>query len=203
VRTIKNKEGLFQQFHYLCRKTLKQILHGSKETEASDEEDSGPFPPSKRKSRVSRLVFPCATYSTQKLKSRSGNSSPSDDEELEDTPRKIRKRKIFENAQARDLREQDRQRLQEQDERRKRLLHKLAQSGHGVNSDRGRIIINDAKHDDQGFVYVHEHIAKRIKDHQIDGVRFMWSQIVTNEDVMQGCLLAHTMGLGKTMQVYV
>jgi SNF2 family DNA or RNA helicase len=70
-----------------------------------------------------------------------------------------------------------------------------------VTADQKRIIINDAKLDDQGFVYVHEQISKRIKEHQIDGVKFMWSQIITNGDVMQGCLLAHTMGLGKTMQV--
>jgi SNF2 family DNA or RNA helicase len=113
----------------------------------------------------------------------------------------MRKRKVFENAQARDLRQQDQQRLLEQEERRQILQDKLARTGFAVTAGQERIIINDAKHDDQGFVYVHEQISQRIKEHQVDGVRFMWSQIVTNGDVMQGCLLAHTMGLGKTMQV--
>lgn len=42
---------------------------------------------------------------------------------------------------------------------------------------------------------VHKYIASRIKPHQIDGVRFMWNQIVTPGDAeaMQGCLLAHTL----------
>jgi SNF2 family DNA or RNA helicase len=72
-------------------------------------------------------------------------------------------------------------------------------SGHADDEDRGRIIINDAAAEGQGFIYVHPHIAGRIKKHQIEGVRFMWNQIVTLGD-MQGCLLAHTMGLGKTLQ---
>ena len=67
--------------------------------------------------------------------------------------------------------------------------------------NKSQIIINDAKADDQGYVYVHPHISGRIKKHQIEGVRFMWNQIVGDENVMQGCLLAHQMGLGKTMQV--
>lgn len=130
------------------------------------------------------------------------SSSSSDDENVEHrTPHKLRKRKVVENAHARDLREQDRQRLQEQEERRRVLQRRLAQYGSSLKTDCARTIINDAKQDDQGFIYVHDHIKKHIKDHQIDGVRFMWSQIVTNEDAMQGCLLAHTMGLGKTMQV--
>jgi hypothetical protein len=55
------------------------------------------------------------------------------------------------------------------------------------------IIINDAADEDQGFVLVNKHIARRIKKHQIDGVRFMWNQIVAPGDAaMQGCLLAHT-----------
>lgn len=128
--------------------------------------------------------------------------SLSEDDEAEHlTPHKLRKKKVFENAQARDLREQDRQRQKEQEARRRVLQQKLIQSSNGLNADRARTIINDAKHDDQGFIYVQEDIGRRIKDHQIEGVRFMWSQIVTNENAKQGCLLAHTMGLGKTMQV--
>ena len=116
-------------------------------------------------------------------------------------PHKLRKRKVIENAQARDLRERERQRLEEREERRRVLRQQLALYGSSLNTDRARTIINDAKHEDQGFIYVHDEIKGHIKDHQIAGIRFMWSQIVTNGDTMQGCLLAHTMGLGKTMQV--
>jgi hypothetical protein len=92
--------------------------------------------------------------------------------------------------------------LKEQDERRRVLQRRFQREQKSGNlvTDRARLIINDAKLEHQGFIYVHDHIKGRIKDHQIAGIRFMWSQVVMNED-MQGCLLAHTMGLGKTMQV--
>lgn len=60
---------------------------------------------------------------------------------------------------------------------------------------------DDAKTEEQGFIYVHPNIASLIKNHQIEGVRFMFNQVVGDENSLQGCLLAHTMGLGKTMQV--
>ncbi|OBT89344.1 hypothetical protein VE02_01460 [Pseudogymnoascus sp. 03VT05] len=123
----------------------------------------------------------------------------SDEEQLE-APRK-RQRKIFENVEARKLREDDQMRLQEQEGRRQILRKKLAQSGSSLNSDRAKIIINESKFEEEGFIFVHDHIGSRIKNHQIDGVRFMWRQIVTKGGASQGCLLAHTMGLGKTMQV--
>ncbi|RFU25247.1 hypothetical protein B7463_g11090, partial [Scytalidium lignicola] len=115
------------------------------------------------------------------------------------TPRRKFRRKIFEDAKARDLREQDRQRLLEQEERRRILLAKLSKDVANVN--RNRIIINDGKFEHQGCVYVNEHIAGRIKKHQVEGVQFMWNQIIANDRTTQGCLLAHSMGLGKTMQV--
>ncbi|KAL1392346.1 hypothetical protein HDK64DRAFT_322859 [Phyllosticta capitalensis] len=60
-----------------------------------------------------------------------------------------------------------------------------------------RVIINIGKTEDAGDVFVHPHIASRIKPHQISGVRFIWREVI---EAGQGCLLAHTMGLGKTMQ---
>lgn len=113
------------------------------------------------------------------------------------TPHKTRKRKIHENAEARELRAQDQERLKEQDERRRILQSKLNQLGGEASN--AKVIINVAKFEDQGFVHVNENIAKRIKPHQIEGVRFLWDQIVLSKGKM-GCLLAHTMGLGKTMQ---
>ncbi|KAJ8660976.1 hypothetical protein O0I10_003198 [Lichtheimia ornata] len=44
---------------------------------------------------------------------------------------------------------------------------------------------------------IHPLLAPKLKRHQIDGVTFIWKQIV---GYMHGCILAHTMGLGKTLQ---
>lgn len=97
------------------------------------------------------------------------------------------------------MREMDRIRLEQQEARRKNLQKHLPSLKHAEGQQ--QIVINDSKYDDQGFVYISKEIAPHIKQHQIEGVRFMWSQVVTDEKAMQGCLLAHTMGLGKTLQV--
>ncbi|ROT38793.1 hypothetical protein SODALDRAFT_333416 [Sodiomyces alkalinus F11] len=109
-----------------------------------------------------------------------------------------RKRRFVMDQQAKDWRESDKRRVEEQEERRRQLQARLASSS-AISRDKSRLIINTSKEgdDDRGLIYVHEHVAPKIKDHQIEGVRFMWNQIV----VGQGCLLAHTMGLGKTMQI--
>lgn len=112
-----------------------------------------------------------------------------------------RRRLIYENTEARDRRAQDMRRLQEQEQRRKVLHANLAKDNLGNDEARGRIIINDAAGADENLIYVTPHTASRIKSHQIDGVRFMWNQVVAGE-LMQGCLLAHTMGLGKVSVLY-
>lgn len=42
-------------------------------------------------------------------------------------------------------------------------------------------------------------IAKNLKSHQLEGIRFMWKHI--NGKTPGGCILAHSMGLGKSLQV--
>lgn len=121
----------------------------------------------------------------------------------QDTPSKARKnapREIIQNKEAVNLREREKLRLEEQEARRHKLRAAFNTSG-PMARDKFRLIINEAKQDDQSFIYINEETGKRIKDHQIDGVRFIWNQIILDSDVRQGCLLAHTMGLGKTMQV--
>ncbi|KAK2630254.1 hypothetical protein QTJ16_001074 [Diplocarpon rosae] len=129
-------------------------------------------------------------------------SSPTDDEVQDDSPHIKRKKAVIEDASARDLRERNKQRLAEQEERRQVLKAKLEKCGGAFDKGKAKYIINDAAESDQGYIYVNKEMSPHIKPHQMDGVRFMWNQIVTlgDEDSMQGCLLAHTMGLGKTMQ---
>ncbi|KAJ5512353.1 SNF2-related protein [Penicillium fimorum] len=49
-------------------------------------------------------------------------------------------------------------------------------------------------------IHLDPYIGSRIQPHQLHGVQFMFREIVENNRP-EGCLLAHTMGLGKTMQV--
>ena len=73
----------------------------------------------------------------------------------------------------------------------------------GVNDeDPTKVIVNIGKEDHHDFIYVNAKIGERIQPHQKDGVQFMWRELTAehDEDKLQGCLLAHTMGLGKTMQ---
>ncbi|KAI1467290.1 P-loop containing nucleoside triphosphate hydrolase protein [Daldinia caldariorum] len=113
-----------------------------------------------------------------------------------------RRKKVVRNQEAESLRENDRARAAEQERRQKVLRAKLMDlDAQGVvDLDQTKMIINESKEDDQGFIYIHPEIARRIKEHQVRGVRFMWNQIVAS-GAKQGCLLAHTMGLGKTMQI--
>jgi hypothetical protein len=102
---------------------------------------------------------------------------------------------VHEDVTARARRELGQERQSQQDERRQKLQEKLFRSGRNEDLDLARVIIN-ATDDQESAIRVHSHIAGLIKTHQIAGVRFMWNQIVTlgDEESMQGCLLAHTMG---------
>lgn len=133
----------------------------------------------------------------------SGEEEFADDHPTEDTPTKARRTAVIEVVQDRsamDLREREARRNEEIVARREKLRAQLEESG-TVPASRKRHIINEGKEDHQGLIYINQEIGKRIKEHQIDGVRFLWNQIVQDASERQGCLLAHTMGLGKTMQV--
>lgn len=132
-----------------------------------------------------------------------GNDDTEDVPESQNEPSQSRRaptREIVRDRDAVDLRQRERERVEEQERRRLKLRATLA-TANDMSRDKSRLIINESKNDDQGFIYINDEIAKSIQDHQIDGVRFLWNQIVQDVDTRQGCLLAHTMGLGKTMQV--
>ncbi|KAJ2988046.1 hypothetical protein NUW58_g4182 [Xylaria curta] len=115
--------------------------------------------------------------------------------------KKKRRKQVVRNREAAMAREMDQAAAAERENRRKLLRERLETEGStALGSQHGSIIVNESKGDDQGFIYINDKIARRIKDHQVTGVRFMWDQLVATES-RQGCLLAHTMGLGKTMQV--
>ena len=113
----------------------------------------------------------------------------------------LRVKPVKVSAEARDARTRAKAKVEELDERRQKLRERLKDvPSVGENAC---LIINESKADHEGLVFINNHIGCRIKQHQIDGIRFMWSNLVakvSDTEENQGCLLAHTMGLGKTMQ---
>lgn len=109
-----------------------------------------------------------------------------------------RKKKLVENADAREMRERDLARRAEQEARRAILHATLSQLAPG-DEEHDKVIVNDGAAAPP-YLHLNKHIAQRIKKHQIDGVRFLWHSVIRDDRDVQGCLLAHTMGLGKTMQ---
>ncbi len=64
--------------------------------------------------------------------------------------------------------------------------------------------INHPKDDPD--LYIPKHLCPILKPHQIGGIRFMYDNIVESLQRFQtsaglGCILAHSMGCGKTVQV--
>ncbi|EXJ93120.1 hypothetical protein A1O3_01677 [Capronia epimyces CBS 606.96] len=106
---------------------------------------------------------------------------------------KKRKRKVLDSQQAIDMQQSDQVRIQQQEQRRQQLAMKLTQMAEEGDN---RHPINTI----EPYIYLHPHISKRIKPHQLTGIQFMWRELI-EDPKHQGCILAHTMGLGKTMQV--
>lgn len=137
-----------------------------------------------------RMIAP---WCLEKLEEAENETDLSNANDTNLTPSQRKKRS---QANARRIQRHDIQDSQAQQARRE-LLRQRLQDSVQVSKEEKRLIINESKMEDEGFVFIHDQIAPRIRDHQIDGVRFMWDQVTRST----GCLLAHTMGLGKTMQV--
>ena len=154
----------------------------------------------------------CLRYYTQdvKVESLSQNSSKNtpvkrvlledSDDRSQATPVKKRKYEVQQSQEAMDLQYRAQQRVREQELRKKELKHRF--KAFSVNDeDPTKVIINLSKEDHHDFIFINPKIGQRIQGHQKDGVRFMWRELTADHNKLQGCLLSHTMGLGKTMQV--
>ncbi|KAF9137324.1 hypothetical protein BGX30_010336 [Mortierella sp. GBA39] len=60
------------------------------------------------------------------------------------------------------------------------------------------VLINPGHKKTERAVVIPSFLTVNLKPHQIDGLRFIWKNIIMFDG---GCILAHSMGLGKTFQV--
>lgn len=133
----------------------------------------------------------------RKMKRVATVSESSEDDSLSEEHAKPGKRKVKIDRSAEQQRTAALQRQAAGEENKKKLVLNM---GSSFASETGTVMINTAT-TDATPIFINKYISGQIKPHQIDGVQFLWRELITPGSNAQGCLLAHTMGLGKTMQV--
>ncbi|KAG0326565.1 hypothetical protein BGZ99_009441 [Dissophora globulifera] len=176
-----------------------RVIEGEEEEETFDINDIDDDPP-----------IQSTSYSSKKRPRRNyfGDSTESDgsfgeEEEEGDHSRSHRKRRVPQVMKAepeevlrlrKDASQNEldlQKRIKEQEER-----AKLRTSINPLQE--GEALINPGHKDTERPVAIPAFIAQNLKPHQLDGIRFMWKNVVMFNG---GCILAHSMGLGKTFQV--
>ncbi|KAL4928677.1 putative SNF2 family helicase/ATPase [Aspergillus undulatus] len=122
-------------------------------------------------------------------------SAPEHDLEPADTPRRKRKREVKESQLAKMNQENAQIRVAKQAKQKRKLAKRLQSMG--LSNDNPS---HQAVSFKEPVIYLNAHIGQRVKPHQLEGIQFMWRELIEDKN-QEGCLLAHTMGLGKTMQV--
>ncbi|KAI5079836.1 hypothetical protein GOP47_0005315 [Adiantum capillus-veneris] len=140
-----------------------------------------------------------------------GSSESDEPKELrEHEKRRKRLRRILEDDELEESTKIKQRLEKERKERLDRLRENASIIGSGsmlTSSISEKCAINIARDADEEEVLIPTGLAKFLKPHQIEGVQFMWENCIESikkvkaGDPGNGCIVAHSMGLGKTLQV--
>ncbi|XP_027886771.1 transcriptional regulator ATRX-like [Xiphophorus couchianus] len=202
---------------------------GSEETEMSEElsesEDEAAEDEIERSSKREKEAtcielnkqVPCILLSDSSIEKSDEEDVNEENSESKGTPKGRKKiRKIIDDE---NLRAETQEALREEEERRRRLADRsqqmedwreitvipdeLSQVECPVTT---KLVLDQDEETKMPLVQVHRNLVTNLKPHQVDGVQFIWDSCCesvkkANSSPGSGCILAHCMGLGKTLQV--
>lgn len=172
---------------------------------------------SRNKQSTSRISPECISLSSDEdyeiestsTEKKNGNDDDDEEEKEKRIPRKLlRHDQLADDTKLAQREEQDRiKRLDKKNERLSQFMdsQRLSQDESQHDTDPNEVVLDfDTKKDEK--IAVHPEITKHLKAHQVEGIKFMYDCCYGSVDNLDkypgsGCILAHCMGLGKTLQL--